>query len=168
MVGKKIRGFEIYFVNFLLLHHLSSFVEGLRLTDTFYITKRYTQPRYTFYITITSYTSQVHFIGHHDVIEYPGTFFKSPCCNRISRYTLYVTMTSYTTQVYFLYLTLYTTQEHFLRHHGVIEYLGTLYTSPWRHIYILLRYTYTTPWRHKLPKYVIWAPRDLRLKEPVQ
>ena len=32
VVGKKIRGFKIYFVNFLLLHQLSSFVEGLRLT----------------------------------------------------------------------------------------------------------------------------------------
>ena len=28
VVGKKIRGFKIYFVNFLLLHQLSGFVEG--------------------------------------------------------------------------------------------------------------------------------------------
>ena len=33
VVGKKIRGFKIYFVNFLLLHQLSSFVEGWSLTN---------------------------------------------------------------------------------------------------------------------------------------
>ena len=35
VVGKKIRGFKIYFVNFLLLHLLSGFVEGLRLTFSY-------------------------------------------------------------------------------------------------------------------------------------
>ena len=51
-----------------LFHYDVILYQGFLSTSQF----SHTLPMYTLYFTMTSFTTKVHFLRHHDVIHYPG------------------------------------------------------------------------------------------------